>query len=145
MALLTVEDLYGQMECLVFPSTLERYANLFAEGRTVLIAGRLSLQENKEAKLLCNTIEDMGDASDQPAAPARKKGRRGVFLRFDSKEDPRLPGALRFLDIFEGHLPVAVFYEDTRKYDPRPGVDWNPALARELARLLGEGNVVANV
>ena len=150
MAFLTVEDLYGQMECLVFPSTLERYANLFTEGRTVLIGGRLSLQENKEAKLLCNTIEDMGEdspvgaACQPPGQTTQKKGRRGVFLRFDSKDDPRLPGALRFLDIFEGHLPVAIFYEDTKKYDPRPGVDWNPALARELARLLGEGNVVAN-
>jgi hypothetical protein len=68
-----------------------------------------------------------------------------VFLRFESKDDSRLLNALRFLDIFEGSLPVALYYEDTKKYDPRPGVDWNPSLARELARLLGEGNVVANV
>ncbi|MCL2494951.1 MAG: DNA polymerase III subunit alpha [Oscillospiraceae bacterium] len=146
MAFLTIEDLYGQMECLVFPSTLERCANLFQEGRTVLISGRLSLQENKEAKLLCNTIEDMGEASDQqPTAPAQKKGRRGVFLRLDSKDDPRLPAVLRFLEIFEGQLPVSIYYEDTKQYEKRPGADWNPALSRELTRLLGEGNVVANV
>jgi len=148
MAFLTVEDLYGQMECLVFPSTLERFPNLFAEGRTVLIAGRLSLQENKEAKLLCNTIEDMASEPEQaqPAAPAQKKnGRQGVFLRFQSQGDPRLPGALLLLDIFEGDLPVMLYYGDTKQYRQCPGVDWNPPLARELARLLGEGNVVANV
>ena len=70
-------------------------------------------------------------------------GRRGSS--FDSKEDSRLGKALHLLGIFdEGNLPVALFYEDTKKYEPRPSVDWNPALARELARLLGEGNVVAN-
>jgi len=154
MAFLTVEDLYGQMECLVFPSTLERYANVFAEGRTVLISGRLSLQENKEAKLLCNAIEDMNGEPEQhvgvaskPPAPAQKKnGRRGLFLRFDSGEDPRLPKALQLLDIFDdGALSVMLFYGDTKQYVPHPGVDWNPALAGELARLLGEENVVAKV
>jgi len=144
MAFLTVEDLYGQMECLVFPSTLERYANLFTEGRTVLIAGRLSLQENKEAKLLCNIIEDMGGEQEQPVAQ-KKNGRRGVFLRLESQTDPRLPGALKFLGIFEGNLPVMLYYGDTKQYQKCPGVDWNPPLARELTRLLGEGNVVANV
>ena len=143
MAFLAVEDLYGQMECLVFPSTLERYANLCAEGRTVLIAGRLSLQENKEAKLLVNTMEDVGEP--QPAQAQKKAGRRGVFLRFDSREDPHLPGALRFLDIFEGNMPVMLYYGDTRQYEKRPAVDWNPALAGELVRLLGDGNVVANI
>jgi len=144
MAFLTVEDLYGQMECLVFPSTLERYANLFTEGRTVLIAGRLSLQENKEAKLLCNTIENIGDETEQPAAQ-KKNGRRGVFLRLKSESDPRLPKARRFLDIFEGNLQLMLYYGDTKEYRQlRPGVDWNPALARELTRLLGEENVVAN-
>ena len=157
MAFLTVEDLYGQMECLVFPSTLERFPNLFAEGRTVLISGRLSLQENKEAKLICNTIEEMGGESPQPEQPTaqnvppQKKGRRGVFLRLDSKDDPLLPAALRLLDIFEGDfpdagaLPVMLYYGDTKQYQQRPGVDWNPTLARELTGLLGEGNVVANV
>ncbi|MCL2300693.1 MAG: DNA polymerase III subunit alpha [Firmicutes bacterium] len=143
MAFLTVEDLYGQMECLVFPSTLERYANVFAEGRTVLIAGRLSLQENKEAKLLCSTIEEMDGEPEQPAAQ-KKNGRKGVFLRFESQADTRLPGVMKFLDIFEGNVPVMLFFGDTRQYRKCPGVDWNPALAGELARLLGEENVVAN-
>ncbi|MDR2687417.1 MAG: DNA polymerase III subunit alpha, partial [Oscillospiraceae bacterium] len=144
MAFLTVEDLYGQMECLVFPSTLERYANVFAEGRTVLIAGRLSLQENKEAKLLCNSIEAMDD-TPEAEQPGQKKKRRGVFLRFESRDDPRMARALQLLSIFdEGRLPVMLYCEDTKQYSKRPGVDWNPVLARELARLLGEGNVVAN-
>ncbi|MCL1952209.1 MAG: DNA polymerase III subunit alpha [Oscillospiraceae bacterium] len=152
MAFLTVEDLYGQMECLVFPSTLERYANLCTEGRTVLIGGRLSLQENKEAKLLCNTIEAIGEEPEQSEQPAQKKnGRRGVFLRVESQGDPRLPKALQFLDIFEGdvpgagNVPVMVYYGDTKQYSKCPGVEWNMPLARELERLLGEGNVVANI
>ena len=59
MAFLSVEDMTGQMEALVFPSTLERFAGVVQEGRTALLAGRLSLQENKEAKVICNTLEEI--------------------------------------------------------------------------------------
>lgn len=171
MAFLTVEDLYGQMEALVFPSTLDRYANLCSEGRAVLLTGRLSLQEDKEAKLLCSTIEDYsGEDSPAPdganqnangknangnaSAPkngAKKNGRRGVFLRFPAREDNRLRKAMQFLDIFltEGpgnglSLPVHFYFEDTKQYESQPGVDWNPALGKALERLLGPENVVAN-
>jgi len=150
MAFLTVEDLHGQMEALVFPSTLERYANLFSDGRTVLVGGRLSLQEDKEAKLICNTIEDCGDADGSPAPEQKKSGRRGVFLRFNSKEDPLVAKAETLLDIFAGDFPdsgtpVQFYFDDVKQYQKRPGTDWNPVLARTLMELLGANNVVANV
>ncbi|MCL2107243.1 MAG: DNA polymerase III subunit alpha [Oscillospiraceae bacterium] len=151
MAFLTLEDLHGQIEALVFPNSLERFANLATEGRTVLCTGRLSLQENKEAKLICNVLEDLDAPLDEigPRANAQgpqKKGRRGVFLRFPSAEDPRVQKAERFLAIFEGQLPLLYFFEDTKAYAPgrQRGVDWNPALERALRQLLGNDNVVAN-
>ena len=156
MAFLTVEDLYGQVEALVFPTVLDRFANLCNEGRTVLIAGRLSLQENKEAKLICNTIEDCG--GDSPALGGtngangangvKKNGRKGVYLRFTARDDPRLHKVMQFLDIFVGDmpgLPVCLFFEDTRQRQSQPGVEWNPVLGRVLEGLLGPENVVANV
>ncbi|MDR2752873.1 MAG: DNA polymerase III subunit alpha, partial [Oscillospiraceae bacterium] len=159
MAFLTVEDMYGQMEVLVFPGTLERFANLCMEGRTVLLSGRLCLQENKEAKLLCNTLEEVsetmaeqdrlaphGARKTNAAASAKKPARPGAFLRFASAEDPRLPKARHLLAIFAegGTTPVRFFYEDEKRYEPQPSAAWNPVLARELCRLLGEENVVSN-
>ena len=80
-----------------------------------------------------------------PSAKTSAKGRKGLFLRFTSKEDTRLIKARQLLDIFEGALPVKFFYEDTRQYETRPGADWNPVLARALHDLLGHENVVVNL
>ncbi|MDR0530656.1 MAG: DNA polymerase III subunit alpha [Oscillospiraceae bacterium] len=171
MAFLAVEDLYGAMEALVFPSTLERCANLCVEGRTVLITGRLSLQENKEAKLLCHTIEEITENGQaQPIAPIpaseTPSGRRRenlkdrglppaqrtssqIFLRLPPKPHPAHQTALCLLDIFtetdnpRSLLPVTIVCEaDGQRRIARISAVWNPVLERELTRLLGEENVV---
>jgi DNA polymerase-3 subunit alpha len=155
MAFVTVEDLTGQMEVLMFPTVLERFANLCAEGGAVLLSGRLSLQENKDAKLVCNTVEDMNGAAGEeeacaakaPQIPAsKKKHRRGVFLRFASRKDPRIAKAEKYLAIFEGALPLSYYYEDEARYARAGlrGVDWNPTLEHLLRELLGESNVAAS-
>ncbi len=167
MAFLTVEDMTGQMEALCFPVTLERFANLAQEGRTVLLAGRLSLQENKEAKVICNTLEDISQApaasssapaagSSAPAAsssavPQRYEQYRrttdppkAVFLKFSGQSDPLLAKAERYLAIFDGTVPLRYYFAETGSYTPPgalPGVDWNPRLEQLLRELLGTENV----
>ncbi|MCL2507965.1 MAG: DNA polymerase III subunit alpha [Oscillospiraceae bacterium] len=85
MAFLTVEDMYGGIEVIVFPKTLTENAGLIAEGSVVLIHGRLSLREDEEAKLVCNAIvrdqelgiRDQGSAGDsRPGAPPQTEPRK---------------------------------------------------------------------
>ncbi|MDR1465787.1 MAG: DNA polymerase III subunit alpha [Oscillospiraceae bacterium] len=165
MAFLTLEDMYGQIEALVFPAMLERFASLCVEGRTVLLGGRLSLQENKEAKLICNTLEEIADGEEAPVGAAEpiqtsspaadgsaRKVRRGVFLRLPGPGDPRLTKAEQFLRIFSGFggaLPVMYFFTESKTY-AQPAeralraVDWNAPLDRALRELLGTENVVVS-
>ncbi|MCL2383064.1 MAG: OB-fold nucleic acid binding domain-containing protein [Oscillospiraceae bacterium] len=56
MAFVTVEDLYGSREIIVFDSTYRRAANILAEDTIVLIEGRLSIREDDEAKIVANNI-----------------------------------------------------------------------------------------
>ena len=49
----SIEDLTGSIELLVFPRTLDRTKNLWEEGKVVLAGGRLSAK-NGEAKLICD-------------------------------------------------------------------------------------------
>jgi len=143
--------LHGQMEALVFPNTLERCENLCQEGRTVLINGRLSLQENKDAKLICNTIESLQEEQSMNHKPHVKTPKSNatppqmVFLRLPPKEDSSHQKALKLLDIFdEGpKIPVTlVFEENDKRFKAQAGVVWNVVLQQELTRLLGEENIV---
>lgn len=144
MAFLLLEDMFGQLEALVFPKTLERYANLCQSGRTVLAAGRLSLQENKEAKLIVNTLE----ALDEPAGTAaldRPSPAGQIYLRLPPKDDPLHAQVLHLLDHHTGGMQVPitlVFEQNGKKFKGTAATHWDAKLEQELTRLLGGDNIV---
>ena len=56
MAFLTVEDLYGTVEVIVFPRDYEKYRTLLEEDTKVFIQGRVTVEEDKPAKLICSGV-----------------------------------------------------------------------------------------
>ena len=63
MSFLTIEDLYGQYEVLVFPKTLSACASCLTPGAVLLIGGRLSIREDDTPKLVAEQVAalDKGD------------------------------------------------------------------------------------
>ena len=59
MAFVTVEDLYGTCEIIVFDSTYMRAANVLMVENVVLIEGRLSLREDDDVKIVANNITNL--------------------------------------------------------------------------------------
>ena len=56
MAFLTVEDLYGQIETVVFPKVFEAYRQNLEEDRIVVVRGKLDLAEEGNPKLLAESV-----------------------------------------------------------------------------------------
>ncbi len=56
MAFVTIEDLYGTIEVLVFPSVFDKFRALLEEDRKVFIEGRATLEEERDAKLIASKI-----------------------------------------------------------------------------------------
>lgn len=56
MAFITLEDLTGNIECLVFPKTYDKLMNLLQVDEMVVIEGRLSLKEDELPKIICENI-----------------------------------------------------------------------------------------
>ena len=82
MAFLNVEDLIGNVEVVVFPQVYERYNTLLTEDAKVFIRGRVSLEEDKDGKLICDQIISFEDAqaaraANQPLFPRNYGGRGG--------------------------------------------------------------------
>ena len=59
MAFLTLEDLTGSIEVIVFPKTLDTVKNLCVTDSLVIVKGRISLKEDESPKLLCESIEPL--------------------------------------------------------------------------------------
>ncbi len=143
MAFITLEDMSGAVNGLIFPSVLEQYGNLLYEGAVVEAQGRLSFQEDREPEVLCDKVL-APPKPGQKGAGAKKSSRPGLYLRVDSQDDKRLKKAMQYIDIFEGgHNDVFILFRDTGKLTKAPAryrVDISRQLMTALGRLLGEDN-----
>ncbi|MBP5266100.1 MAG: DNA polymerase III subunit alpha, partial [Lachnospiraceae bacterium] len=75
MAYVTIEDLYGTMEVIVFPRDFERNRRVLVEDSKVFISGRVDAQEEKDAKLLCESVTPFEEIA------------RTLWIQFETKED----------------------------------------------------------
>jgi len=87
MAIVTLEDLQGSIEVVVFPRLYETTRPLLRDGAILLIAGRVD-HKGEEVSLLADLVADWDDASARgPEAFARdvaagdRSGRNGSFRR----------------------------------------------------------------
>ena len=150
MAFVTIEDLYGSVEIIVFPNVLEKYNQFLIQSSVITVFGTLSLEEEKDAKVLANVISGAPKLADKPMNNAEHKTKkesnkkRGLFLRFNSKMDKNIEKAKNLVSIFDGSYPLYFYYLDEKKYELQDRtlfVDVNKTLLLELERILGSDNV----
>ncbi len=152
MAFVTAEDLYGSIEIIVFPNTLERYSQLIYEGSVISVTGNLSVEEQKDAKILAGEItappsenSPAFEKEQQSNTQAHKKKKHGLFLRFKNDSDPNIELAKRVTTIFEGTIPLYFYYIESKRYELQKKEDFvevNETELNELKRILGSENVV---
>ncbi len=65
MAFLTVEDLYGSAEVVVFPSVYERCADCTEADRVVLVRGKLNFKEEEAPKILADAVMPLEDVTGE--------------------------------------------------------------------------------
>ncbi|MCR4615327.1 MAG: DNA polymerase III subunit alpha [Clostridiales bacterium] len=146
MAFAAVEDIYGTIEMIMFPKVFDKYAYTVAEGDVVVIHGRLSIQEEKEPKLICEIIEPVNDLKNSGNFEKPKKNvKRGLYLRFDSENSREVNTADKYIRIFDGMVPVIYYFKDTGRRLVKPKEEWvdaNDILVEKLNDLLGDGNAM---
>ena len=75
MAFLNVEDLVGNVEVVVFPKQYEMYGSLLVEEAKIFIKGRVSVEEEKDGKLICEQIVSFDETMNGGPLFQRKAGR----------------------------------------------------------------------
>lgn len=134
MAFITLEDLYGTVEVIVFPKDYEKYASMLTEDKKIFVEGRSSVEEDKDAKLICERIKSFDDIPKK------------LWVQFaDMKAfEEGYQNLIKILDTSDGrdHVWVYVAAENKRK-DLGPGytVNATPALSEALSEAFGKDNV----
>jgi DNA polymerase-3 subunit alpha len=134
MAFITLEDLHGTMEVIVFPAVLSRYSNLIAEESIVLVIGKISLKEGEEPKIIC-----------EEARPLKKNKAEKLYIKINHTESSAIFKSITsMLKYFKGGTPVC-FYDESEKSvkvaEKECWVNLNDSLLSELRLRLGEENV----
>ncbi len=144
MAFITIEDLTGSIECIVFPKIYTMLKPCLYEDSPVCVEGRLSLREDEEPKLVVNQAQPICDAAQKQQVPAQMPNQK-LYLRFELGKDYLLERVKVVLAKHKGTVPVCIHIEESRTTAMAPQELWvqaNEALLAELKQALGNRNVV---
>ena len=134
MAFITVEDLVGSVEVIVFPKDYEKYSSLLNEDEKVFVEGRTSVEEDKDGKLILERIKSFDDIS------------RKLWIQFDSMDvyKERQDELFKVLDTSDGKDHVIIYLvkeKQMKDLAPQYLVKADEALTEALGDAFGKDNV----
>ncbi|MDY3248924.1 MAG: DNA polymerase III subunit alpha [Candidatus Choladocola sp.] len=134
MAFLTLEDLVGTVEVVVFPRDYEKNSQFLAEEKKVFVRGRVSCEEDKPSKLICEKIWPFEDMPQE------------LWIQFADKQEYQEKEGMLF-DILrhsEGRDHVAIYVRSERAVR-RLGDNWtvraDESMLEKLGEIFGKDNV----
>ena len=65
MAFVTLDDLYGSFETIVFESVYNKYQTYLEEDKIILIEGRLSIREDEDPKIIAQSIKEIINSDEE--------------------------------------------------------------------------------
>ena len=134
MAFLTVEDLFGTVEVVVFPRDYEKYRQYLEEDNKIFVKGRVSEEDDKASKLICEKILPFGQKKKE------------LWILFPDKETYLEEEAVTYgyLADSEGNDEVVIYCEKekiVKKLPANKNISINPQILSRLMNHFGENRV----
>ncbi len=134
MAFITLEDMQGTLEIIVFPKDYERLSGRLSEDEKVFISGRVSVEEDRPAKLILESMKRFEEA------------RAEFWIRFEDKAAyQRAEFTLKEIAGRYQGGSRAVIYLNNEKSMKRMENMFDPARKEEAVRELSEAFGKENV
>lgn len=161
MAFVTLEDLYGSIDVVVFPRTLQQYQELLKEDSIIFIKGRISVRDDDDVSILAGQIKSIDDDTSfeekerrsyykkEETIQSHGTGKK-LFLRVDSmKNDELINEIYSIVRRNQGTDLVTIFPIDENKDGGRKtyqlsgiGVYADINVKEELSRIMDEKDIV---
>lgn len=134
MAFLTIEDLLGTVEVVVFPRDYENNSYLMELDAKVFIQGRVSVEDDRASKLVCEKIRSFDEIP------------RELWIQFDTKENfiREEKELYRMLHDSDGKDRVVVYIRSPKAIKPLPparNIGINSDILGKLREKYGQDNV----
>ena len=134
MAFLTIEDLTGSVEVIVFPKDYERFSRFLNEDEKVFVVGHATVEEEQNGKIICERIVPFDSVP------------REIWLKFATKEAyaDRERELFSMLHDSDGDDEIVIYVADPKaikRLGKNLSVHANTELLTRLTNFLGENNV----
>ncbi len=100
MAFVTIEDLYGQAEIIVFENAYMASGKSLVEENIVIVDGRLSIREDDTSTIIANEIKDFGEQKQKMLVID--------ITNATEEQKEKLRGAIKFFNGDRNNMPVCV-------------------------------------
>ena len=155
MAFLTIEDLYGTCDVIVFENCYKESADLFYEDSTIIVSGRLSIREDQgDITIIANKIVDLDKVKKEDFAtinrysnlneknnPINKNSSKMLLdiTKLDEKNKDKLRGAILFFRGERNNLPV--FVKQGERINSCGAIFATEDTINEFAEIVGKENI----
>lgn len=148
MCFAAIEDMSGEMECLVFPKLYEQYSVMLETGKVYAFDGTVSVEDEGDPKLLINMITEPDLDKLRKAMNgqgAEQSGKKTLYIRFVSRNDTNIPAVKALLRANKGNTLTKICFDDTREtvtLPPNLSVDLNSDFIQKLSGICGKNNII---
>ena len=134
MAFISIEDLTGTVEVIVFPKDYERYQRFLDEDGKVFVVGRVTIEDEQDGKIICERIVPFDDTQKE------------IWLQFSTKEEfaQREEALYALLAESDGNDEVVIYVANpkaVKRLGKSRSVRANQELLDTLTDFVGENNL----
>ncbi len=133
MAFLLIEDLYGSMEAVIFPTVYDKYGKDLKVGEVFELKGKISLKEGEKAKILVNSIRKLGKYSK-------------IYIKVSGEVNEKeiLDKVISNVIVTDGNVPIYIYFEEKDELKLLSKKWWteiDDSLIENLTNVFGKSNV----
>lgn len=137
MAFITLEDMYGSIDCVTFPKIYEKIKNFIGIDKVVTLHGKIDIQPGKAPTILPDRIEEFVLEKDAEKAQTQKaESKKILWLNAKFMADEDLEELMEVFASYPGTTEVRIV-RDGKKYRLPDGVNVeNRGFLAELSTFL---------
>ena len=140
MAFVTIEDLYGTAEIIVFDSVYSKASNILIEDSIVLVEGRISIREDEASTIVARDIKLFNtESTTKPEINNQRKKLIINIVNLDDETRNRLKGAIKFFSGDRANILLNI--EDNEGIKPCAGIFITDKILNEFKEIVGNENV----
>jgi DNA polymerase-3 subunit alpha len=151
MCFVTIEDLFGKIEIVVFPESYQRYRQMLNIDQPVLISGKINYNEETTPSIICDKVSQLDVESQksnklkEKSTKTKKTPQKLVILLNNRIQLQNLNSLKSILKKNPGDVPVTLYVTEEKKGykgGSHLNVEVSESLLMELEGILGKEKVV---